>query len=106
MFFCDMDRVEIVDCRASGEAVFWGVLRKMAFGGIERIKMVTNGGPSMHFQMALPLSKEWGDPQEDIVVMVQGEPMVTPEMIEQPVTPTLIDTSINVVNLMAWMKTV
>ena len=43
----------------------------------------------------------------DIVVMVQGdEPMVTPEMIEQAVTPMLEDPAIKVVNLMARMKTV
>lgn len=43
----------------------------------------------------------------DIVVMVQGdEPMVTPEMIEQSITPMLKDSSINVVNLMARMKTI
>lgn len=43
----------------------------------------------------------------DIVVMVQGdEPMVMPEMIEQAVTPMLKDSSINVVNLMARIKSV
>ncbi|MBW1676566.1 MAG: 3-deoxy-manno-octulosonate cytidylyltransferase [Deltaproteobacteria bacterium] len=43
----------------------------------------------------------------DIVVMVQGdEPMVTPEMIEQAVMPMSKDPSIQVVNLMARMKTV
>jgi len=43
----------------------------------------------------------------DIVVMVQGdEPMVTPEMIGQSITPILKDSSINVVNLMARMKTI
>jgi len=42
----------------------------------------------------------------DIVVMVQGdEPMVTPEMIEQSVGPMLNDASIQVVNLMARIKT-
>ncbi len=42
----------------------------------------------------------------DIVVMVQGdEPMVTPEMIEKSITPMLHDSSVNVVNLMAKMKT-
>ena len=42
----------------------------------------------------------------DIVVMVQGdEPMVTPEMIEKSITPMLHDSSVNVVNLMARMKT-
>jgi 3-deoxy-manno-octulosonate cytidylyltransferase (CMP-KDO synthetase) len=43
----------------------------------------------------------------DIVVMVQGdEPMVTPEMIEAALNPMLADTSIQVVNLMARIKTV
>ena len=43
----------------------------------------------------------------DIVVMVQGdEPMVTPAMIEQAITPMLKDTSIQVVNLMTTMKTI
>lgn len=43
----------------------------------------------------------------DIVIMVQGdEPMVTPEMIELSTTPMLKDSSINVVNLMASMKSI
>jgi len=47
------------------------------------------------------------DKMTDIVVMVQGdEPMVTPEMIEHSINPMLEDSSINVVNLMAKMKTV
>jgi 3-deoxy-manno-octulosonate cytidylyltransferase (CMP-KDO synthetase) len=42
----------------------------------------------------------------DIVVMVQGdEPMVAPEMIEAAVNPMLGDPSIQVVNLMARIKT-
>jgi 3-deoxy-manno-octulosonate cytidylyltransferase (CMP-KDO synthetase) len=54
----------------------------------------------------LKIEKESGK-KTDIVVMVQGdEPMVTPEMIEQSITPMLKDSSINVVNLMARMKTV
>lgn len=43
----------------------------------------------------------------DIVVMVQGdEPMVAPEMIKAAVYPMLGDPSIQVVNLMARIKTV
>jgi 3-deoxy-manno-octulosonate cytidylyltransferase (CMP-KDO synthetase) len=43
----------------------------------------------------------------DIIVMVQGdEPMLMPEMINQAVKPLLDDTTINVVNLMAKIKTV
>lgn len=43
----------------------------------------------------------------DIVIMVQGdEPMVTPKMIEQAVEPMLKDTTIQVVNLMAPIKSV
>jgi 3-deoxy-manno-octulosonate cytidylyltransferase (CMP-KDO synthetase) len=43
----------------------------------------------------------------DIVVMVQGdEPMVTPEMISESLSPFKNDTSVNVVNLMAYMDTV
>jgi 3-deoxy-manno-octulosonate cytidylyltransferase (CMP-KDO synthetase) len=43
----------------------------------------------------------------DIVVMVQGdEPMLIPEMIEKAVNPLLDDSTINVVNLMAKIKTV
>ena len=42
----------------------------------------------------------------DIVVMVQGdEPMVSPEMIKASVQAMLDDPSVNVVNLMAEMKT-
>ena len=41
----------------------------------------------------------------DVVVMVQGdEPMVTPEMIEQAVSPMLKDSTVQVVNLMTRMK--
>lgn len=41
----------------------------------------------------------------EVVVMVQGdEPMVTPDMIELAVTPLLRDPAIQVVNLMAPMK--
>lgn len=41
----------------------------------------------------------------DIVVMIQGdEPMVYPEMIEESIKPMLNDSSINVVNLMATLK--
>ena len=51
--------------------------------------------------------EEESNEKTDIVVMVQGdEPMVTPEMIDQSITPMLKDSSINVVNLMARMKTV
>jgi len=54
----------------------------------------------------LKLESEKGQ-KVDIIVMVQGdEPMVTPEMIEQAVSPMLEDPAIKVVNLMAWMKTV
>ena len=54
----------------------------------------------------LKIEKESGE-KTDIVVMVQGdEPMVTSEMIEQSITPMLKDSSINVVNLMARMKTI
>ena len=43
----------------------------------------------------------------DIVVMVQGdEPMITPDMIDLAIAPMIKDSSINVVNLMARMKTV
>lgn len=43
----------------------------------------------------------------DIVVMVQGdEPMVTPQMIESALKPMLEDPSVQVVNLMAQMKSV
>ena len=42
----------------------------------------------------------------DIVVMIQGdEPMVYPEMIEQAVKPFTVDSEIQVVNLMAKLKT-
>jgi 3-deoxy-manno-octulosonate cytidylyltransferase (CMP-KDO synthetase) len=43
----------------------------------------------------------------DIVVMVQGdEPMVTPEMISESLSPFSNDDSVSIVNLMARMKTV
>ncbi len=54
----------------------------------------------------LKIEEEMGE-QVDIVVMVQGdEPMVTPEMISQSLSPFTKDESVNVVNLMAHMKTV
>jgi 3-deoxy-manno-octulosonate cytidylyltransferase (CMP-KDO synthetase) len=47
------------------------------------------------------------DRKVDIVVMVQGdEPMVTPEIIEAAVNPMLGDPSIQVVNLMAPIRSV
>ena len=43
----------------------------------------------------------------DVVVMVQGdEPMVTPEMITESITPLKQNKEINVVNLMAYMSSV
>ena len=43
----------------------------------------------------------------DIVVMVQGdEPMLTPDMIDAALEPLLADPTLNVVNLMADIKTV
>jgi len=42
----------------------------------------------------------------DIVVMIQGdEPMITPEMISAAVQPLLEDSTINITNLMAAIKT-
>jgi 3-deoxy-manno-octulosonate cytidylyltransferase (CMP-KDO synthetase) len=42
----------------------------------------------------------------DIVIMVQGdEPMLTPQMISEALKPIITDSSVNVVNLMANMKT-
>jgi 3-deoxy-manno-octulosonate cytidylyltransferase (CMP-KDO synthetase) len=56
---------------------------------------------------ALLKIEETSGKKADIVVMVQGdEPMVTPEMIDSAVTPMLGDASVNVVNLMAEMKTI
>jgi len=43
----------------------------------------------------------------DIVVMVQGdEPMVTPDMIEQAISPMPKDPSVQIINLMAKIKTI
>ncbi len=54
----------------------------------------------------LKIEEELGT-EVDIVVMVQGdEPMVTPEMITESLLPFSIDTSTNVVNLMAFMDSV
>ena len=51
----------------------------------------------------LAIEKELGI-TVDIVVMVQGdEPMVTPGMIDAAIKPMLVDSSLNVVNLMADM---
>lgn len=47
------------------------------------------------------------DDTVDVVVMVQGdEPMVTPEMISESLSPYAEDASVNVVNLMAYMDSV
>jgi 3-deoxy-manno-octulosonate cytidylyltransferase (CMP-KDO synthetase) len=41
----------------------------------------------------------------DIVVMIQGdEPMVTPEMISASIDPLLLDSDLQITNLMAYMK--
>lgn len=54
----------------------------------------------------LRIEEQTGE-KTDIVVIVQGdEPMVTPEMIDQSVTPMIEESSIEVVNLMARIKTV
>jgi hypothetical protein len=39
-----------------------GTLEKWLFG-MGTVKMVTNGGPQMHLQMAPLVSKHWGAPQ-------------------------------------------
>jgi hypothetical protein len=44
---------------------FRGIVEKWLFG-IEMDKMVTNGGPQMHLQMAPSVSKHWGAPQFDL----------------------------------------
>jgi len=52
----------------------------------------------------LKIEKEMGS-KTDIVVMIQGdEPMLYPEMIDEAVKPMLADNSIQVVNLMALLK--
>jgi len=54
----------------------------------------------------LKIEKETGS-KIDVVVMVQGdEPMVTPQMIEQAIAPIQDDPSVQVVNLMARIKTI
>jgi len=54
----------------------------------------------------LTVEKEM-DEKVDIVVMVQGdEPMVTPAMISESLGPFNSDASVNVVNLMAKIKTI
>jgi 3-deoxy-manno-octulosonate cytidylyltransferase (CMP-KDO synthetase) len=56
---------------------------------------------------ALLIIEEMTGEKADIVVMVQGdEPMVTPEMIDASLRPMLADASVNVVNLMAEMRSV
>lgn len=43
----------------------------------------------------------------DIVVMIQGdEPMITPNMIEKAIKPLLLDSSVNIVNLMGRINTI
>tara|TARA_B100000963_G_C22620073_1_gene669477 strand:+ start:1059 stop:1745 length:687 start_codon:yes stop_codon:yes gene_type:complete len=52
------------------------------------------------------IEKETGT-EVDIVVMIQGdEPMVTPEMISESLSPFFLDEEVNVVNLMAKIDTV
>lgn len=54
----------------------------------------------------LKIEDELGE-KVDIVVMVQGdEPMVTPEMISESLSPFASDETVNVVNLMAPIETV
>lgn len=52
------------------------------------------------------IESEIGQKVESLVMVQGDEPMVRPEMIEQSVTPILKNTSIQVVNLMACIKTV
>jgi hypothetical protein len=55
-----MDRVEIVDPRASSEVVFLRFDEKWLLDlGIDKMGM--NGGPQIHLQKAPKLSKEWGE---------------------------------------------
>ncbi|MBA3018310.1 MAG: 3-deoxy-manno-octulosonate cytidylyltransferase [Proteobacteria bacterium] len=78
-----------------------------AFGGKVVMTKDTHERASDRVAEAMMKLEEEMNEKIDIVVMVQGdEPMVTPEMIEQSITPMLKDSSINVVNLMARMKTV
>ena len=52
----------------------------------------------------LAIEKETGE-KVDIVVMIQGdEPMITPDMISASIQPLLENSSLNVTNLMANMK--
>jgi len=54
----------------------------------------------------LMIEKEIGK-KIDVVVMVQGdEPMVTPEMISEAITTLKQNSDANVVNLMAYMRTI
>lgn len=52
----------------------------------------------------LAIEKETGE-KVDIVVMIQGdEPMITPDMISASIQPLLENSSLNITNLMANMK--
>ena len=54
----------------------------------------------------LKIENETGE-KVDIVVMVQGdEPMVVPEMIKKSLDPLFSDPALNIVNLMAQIKTI
>ena len=54
---------------------------------------------------ALNILEEQDQVQYDIIVMVQGdEPMTDPEMITEAVSPMVNDKSINVINLVANIK--
>lgn len=78
-----------------------------AFGGKAVMTADTHERCTDRTAEAMLKIEEESNKKTDIVVMVQGdEPMVTPDMIEQSITPMLKDSSINVVNLMARMKTV
>ena len=58
----DMDRLEIVEPRASGEAFFSRLTEKWLWG-MEMDKMVKRGRLLMHLQRALELFRQWSRPQ-------------------------------------------
>jgi len=81
-----MDRVEIVDPRASSEVVFLRFDEKWLLDlGIDKMGM--NGGPQIHLQKAPKLSKEWGvghaAPQEKVVISEEKLVALTKEYEEQ-----------------------
>lgn len=76
-----------------------------SIGGKVIMTSVTHERASDRTAEALLKIEKITNQKVDIVVMIQGdEPMVTPEMISASIDPLLLDSDLQITNLMAYMK--